>query len=187
MKKLFGVALIGMTALLCSCSQKVQNSSGVVDCYSVSVSTSGKTVFDGKYSKGKSKVYEYKNEDGEYVYTNTQLNSIKIYANDYDEYDYEEYTLKGFIGYLSVEYNYLYDIDKNVIESRVVFSEYPIATTTTMDEKADNKKAFECAKKGYYTTNQQKIIKTIEEDDLERSTYRKVGTECVVAYQAKWF
>ena len=189
MKKVFGLALIGIasTALLCSCSKKVV-SSGVVDCNSVSVSSEGKSVFSANYSKGMAPVYEYKNTEDEVIYSSIDKtyysNSIKMYNNDYDENNYETYYYSEFIGYLLVETNCYLDLDKNVIEIETIYSQYPVHYSGTADgEETDNDKAFECAKQGYYTNLE--IIKGKTEKGLVRKTYVKLGDDSVISYQVK--
>ena len=191
MKKIFCGLLIMFMLCLCSCSANNQkNTSGTIDCYSIKVTEGGKTVFSSTYSASTSKVFEYKSESGDSIYINTRAYyKIFVYADRYTS-DYVEYSFSGFIGWLTVEYNYYLDLDNKTIDSETKYREYLYAKNPEAGE-ADNKKAYNCAKKNYY------VLKTdyytlnlrldLEEKGLERHSYTKLGDGSMVDYRVKWF
>lgn len=211
MKKSLSLSVLTLISVLsCSCDKKIQTT-GVVDCDEISVSSGGSSVFSKSYSASYSKVYEYKSENGDSIYTDLQIigyyNSpdykvvtdipIYLYNSRYKKSDYVKYSYVGFIGWLTVEYNYYLHLDEKIIDSEIKWSEY-LYDKNPDEEPADNKKAYECAKKGYYHVNGS-IYYNPEKDNyyplsgdltdksLERHSYTKLGDDSVITYTAKWY
>ena len=200
--------------ILCSCV-KVDHTKGVIDCYSISVTEGGSNVFSGTYRESSVEVHEYKSEKGDSIYTNWKWNKnyydgtpqsypIRVYADRYTS-EYTEYSYVGFVGWLSVEQCYYFDIDNNTIDAVTKYTEYRNSTNPSQDREADNKQAFRCAKKNYYLEESASFAydlnrdpdtgwsyyyslkEDIVEKGLEKHTYRKLGEDSIVEYRVKWF
>lgn len=199
MKKLVVLIIFVFGLVLCSCSGGIKNTSGVIDCYSISVKDGGSTVFNQYYSISYAKVYEYKNSDGESIYTSYRIkyqdvsdekdSLIRVYTSRYTS-DYQDYKYAGFVGYLTVENNYYLDLDTKTIDSEIKYSEY-LYSKNPGEENGDNKKAYECAKNCYYvltsyTQNSYYNLKMdLEENGLERHIYTKLSDSSVITYKVK--
>ena len=204
MKKVMGIAMLGLVTVLCSCNgKKIANNSGVIDCYSINVNGTSLV-----YSVNNSVVYEYKDEKGNYIYTDycPKTNSsyskrseydIRVFDNKYST-DYTEYSYVGFVGYLEVESNYYLDLDNMVIDVETNWVEYLYDENPSTELKANNKKAYECAKKNYYHISNNvtypkngesycSVIKNMVKTNLEDHTYIKLSENQQVTYVPKWF
>lgn len=160
--------ILACGALLFSgCEKDGANNSGKIDCYSV----------DGyRYETWTQGVYEYKSESGEVIYTDSYLtynyynkdpndyrdyeitekeNTISVYKNRYTE-KYTTYTFSKFVGWVTVERNYYFDVNAKTLDREIKFSEYkyeknPDADSENKKENVDNKAAYNAIKKyGYY-------------------------------------
>ena len=216
------VKLIELSALflICSCTnqnlsnnqQSVTNyqsatssqTNRIIDCYTIEVKD-GTTIIDKKYYKSYySKVYEYRKYKGDCIYANEHYMSngedvvILAYDNKYKS-DYTEYLYVGFVGWLTIENNYYLDLDNNIIDSERKWSEY-LYDKNPSDEEANNKKAYECARKNYYYDcfNYNDTIKIDDkycynlqtdmiENSLERHQYIRIGDNYTIEYKEKWF
>ncbi len=201
MKRLFAL-LFFMLFTLTACNSTKDATKGVVDCYQISVSNGGSTVFSRTYQSSYSRVYEYKDANGNNIYINKRYQSyngaqsdlpIYVYFNKYDN-DYTEYTFSKFIGYLTVEYNYYLDLDNRMITSETKWSEYKYKsnpTNSSDDGTPDNKEAYRDAQKGYYQATFDGVNVTLKldltESNLIRNTYTKLGEDSIITYTAKWF
>ena len=202
MKKLLVICLLVVSLILCACSgHNMGQTKGVIDCYSISVNNGGSTVFSATYSTGYTEVHEYKNDNGDSIYTdgrivdyyNNASVTICVYKDRYTD-KFSEYYYSGFIGWLTVEYNYYLDLDNKLIESEIKWSKYLYSSNPT-DDEADNKKAYNCARKnfylvpagGYYIYNNYELRLDMDESSLERHSYIKIGEDCIISYNAKWF
>lgn len=160
-----GVLVCG-ALLFSGCEKDGANNSGKIDCYSIN----GKT-----YETWTKEVYEYKNEAGEAIYTDTYLiyywydndtypyvgdrtekeNTISVYKTRYTE-EYTTYTFSKFVGWVTVERNYYFDVNAKALDREIKFSEYkyeknPDADSENKKENVDNKAAYNAIKKyGYY-------------------------------------
>ena len=206
MKKSKLIILTTTILMLCSCSSGTNtnnNTQGIIDCYSITAKTDSNTILEKTYSSSYIEVYEYKNEKGDSIYTSFHSKkdgadtSLYVYKNQYKN-TYIEYTYKGFIGWLTCETNYYLDLDNRIIDIETKYREY-LYDTNPNDETANNKKAYNCAKKNYYANYSGYRLDEIEvkyyfylktdilEKSLERHSYIKLGSDTVVEYKAKWF
>lgn len=199
MKKLLGLIMIGLTAILCSCKEdkKIKNTSGIIDCYSIKVTEGSSTAYNGLYQITYVPVYEYLSSNGKYIYMNDNKVNDKIFCVRlyYDRYtsDYDEYYFNQFIGWVNIEYNYYFDIENRVIDAEIKIKEYKYSENPTV-EFADNKKAYECAKKSFYRTTGSKydssnimysFYSDLDTNKIENHTYTKLGENSVVTYKIK--
>ena len=160
-----GVLVCG-ALLFSGCEKDGANNSGKIDCYSIN---------GQMYQTWTQKVYEYKSESGEVIYTDTYLtyywydyndegtaydtiekeNTISVYKNRYTE-KYTTYTFSKFVGWVTVERNYYFDVNAKTLDREIKFSEYkyeknPDADSENKKENVDNKAAYNAIKKyGYY-------------------------------------
>lgn len=206
MKKSKLIILTTTILMLCSCSSGTNinnNTQGIIDCYSIKAKTDSSTILEKTYSSSYIGVYEYKNEKGDSIYTSFHSKkdgadtSLYVYKNQYKS-TYIEYTYKGFIGWLTCETNYYLDLDNRIIDIETKYREY-LYDTNPNDETANNKKAYNCAKKNYYANYSGYRLDEIEvkyyfylkadilDKSLERHSYIKLGADTVVEYKAKWF
>ncbi len=194
--------------LLCGCSDLSKNTSGIVDCYSIAVTNLSSSVYSAQYSISYSGVYQYKNSTtGESVYTDehSPYTSSKIRAYE-DRYSskHTDYTYVGFIGWLTKENNYYLDLDKKIVIAEVKWSEYKYEKNPDYryesTSSADNNAAYHCASSNYYLSSDfyydnklddkvtvYAFAKDTTQKSLERRSYVKLGEDCTIAYQAKWF
>ncbi len=205
MKRYLFLGLLLAPCALCGCSngETIVQTKGIVDCYSIHVTSGTSTVFNARYSAGYAEVHEYTSSKGDSIYTDGpdyQTRSvIRSYNNRYTS-DYTEYSYVGFVGYLTVEYNYYLDLDNKSIDSAVKYSEYLYSENPVTNKKADNKKAYDCAKKNYFysssfsggldpdTKEYFYILRAdLVEKSLMRHSYMKLGEDCVITYEVKWF
>ena len=210
MKKTLTAGLLMLSCVLCGCSNggTTAQTKGTVDGYSIRVTNGGSSIFSGTYNASYSRVYEYKNSIGDSIYTNYRIvcynydtgvpNDAVIYSYK-DRYtnEYVEYSYVGFIGWLTVENNYYLNLDDRIIDSETKWSEY-LYSSNPSEDKADNKKAYQCAQKNYYQVSTKgyndangksfyPLKMDITEKTLERHSYTKLGEDCVITYTAKWF
>ena len=209
MKKIMLAGALGLMLLLSSCSngKEIDNNKGTIDCYSIKITNGGKTTSSWEYHINYSYVYEYKDISGKAIYTNSHMMgydsnynqveySIRLFDNRYNS-DYIEYTYAGFVGYLTVEYNYYLDLENMVVDSDTKWLEYLYSTDPTT-QSGDNKKAYECAQKNYYQISGSaypsatgELYFTIRNDmaqtGLERHEYTKLGNDEEISYVVKWF
>lgn len=205
--------LLSLTAIcLAGCSSNGVNNgaaggtSGKIDCYSISVTEGGQTVFTGTYSAGYSAVYEYKSADGKKIYTSNHFryydystsrqndSIIRAYPDKYTS-EFKEYSFSKFVGFLTRENNYYLDLGARTIDAKTKWSEYKYTTdpTTVSEGTSNNKEAFNCAKSNYYQNlsdyGYQYITLRLDltESTLERHTYTMLGEDSVITYTAKWF
>ena len=157
-----GVLVCG-ALLFGGCEKDGANNSGKIDCYSINGQT---------YQTWTKEVYEYKNEAGEAIYTDTYLtydyynkdpnyyrdyeitekeNTISVYKNRYTE-EYTTYTFSKFVGWVTVEKNLYYDVNAKILDEEVRCSEYKYEKNPDANsENVDNKAAYSAIKKyGYY-------------------------------------
>ena len=205
MKRNLVLGLLLAPCALCGCSsgETTIQTKGIVDCYSIRVTSGTSTVFYAEYSAGYAEVHEYKSSKGDSIYTDSpdyQTSSvIRLYNNRYTN-DYIEYSYVGFVGYLTIEKNYYLDLDNKLVDSEVKYSEYLYSENPVADKKADNKKAYDCAEKNYFikssfsgvndpdTEEYVCILRTdLVEKSLMRHSYMKLGEDSVIDYKAKWF
>lgn len=200
MKKKLMVVLLFGTLFMSACSDggTTAETTGVVDCYSISVKNGGSTIYGGSYQVSYSSVYEYKNEKGNSVYTYDNIGTVLFVYPDRYTKEYTEYEYVGFIGWLTKEKNYYLDLTNRVIDEETKWSEYFYSSNPDTSTKADNKRAYNCAKKSYYRnfdytysddgmTIYHAIKLDTTEKDLEEHTYTKLGEDSVITYKAKWF
>lgn len=209
MKKILLVIITAFGLVGCSNNDVAGGSNGKVDCYSIKVTNGGTAVFQQTYQATFSRVFEYKNDKGQSLFTSNRSqyykrdiignlyladSIIKAYSDRYTN-DYVEYSFNRFVGFLTMEYNYYLDFHSRTIDSETKWSEYkyendPIALEE--GEASNNKEAFECAKKHYYQLSESgaefvSLRLDLIESNLERHTYTQVGNESVITYKAKWF
>ncbi len=205
-KIIFGLRL---SCCLFGCSS---NASGIIECYTIEVTSGGKSVLNKTYSSSSGKVYEYRNENGDSIYLSSNVKGTDYYYSNSDDQDaeirvfkdryttkYTTYTYLGFIGFLTIEQNYYYNTIRKIIDCETKCSEYRYEKNPD-DLQANNPKAYACAKQGYYkvnSTTQSKdastkkfyypLILDLEDKSLVRHTYIKLGEDSIVSYKVKWF
>ena len=190
---------------LVSCSS-AGGTIGKVDCYRITVYEGGSTIFNATYSASYTRVYEYKSADGDKLYTSSRVGYmnydsyattdaiIRAYPNRYTN-DYKEYTFSRFVGFLTCEYNYYLNLGDRIIDSEIKWSEYKYENDPSelkSGETANNKEAFNCAKKNYYQdfysgSEYVSLRLDLAESSLERHTYTMLGDSSVITYTAKHF
>ncbi len=215
MKKYIGFEILTLMCALCGCSNsgtKAQKT-GIVECESIKLSDGGLSIDSYAYNVSYSAVYEYKNSSGKIIYTdehktlvqqdtttgNITYNdaNIRVYSTRYTQ-DYTEYKYVGFVGWLLMEKNYYLDLDNKTIDMETKWGEYSYPKNPSDEIKADNKKAYKCAKNGYYlatsllyavTDNETfyALCTEIADRSLERHQYVRFGENCVVTYRPKWY
>ena len=206
MKKSKLIILTTTILMLCSCSSETNtnnNTQGIIDCYSIKAKTDSNTILEKTYSSSLARVYKYQSASGDSIYTsfrsayNGADTFIYVYKNQYSN-NYVKYTYSSFIGWLTCETNYYLDLDNRIIDIETKYREY-LYDTNPNDETANNKKAYNCAKKNYYANYSGYRLDEIEvkyyfylktdllEKSLERHSYIKLGANTVVEYKAKWF
>lgn len=219
MKKSVLIPLLVLAGFLPSCGKTNLKSlvTGKIDCFSISVTNGGTKVFSAEYNSSYNGVYEYKNKEGKSIFVNTHLvggsyyqetreeAEIHVFESRYKE-QYSIYTFYSFIGWLTVEYNYYYNLDKNIIDCETKWSQY-LYEKSPGEEKGDNEKAYRCAKEGYFYIRANSypghpvmlpedstsgnpyytLKKDREESSLERHSYIRIGKENMVSYKEKWF
>jgi hypothetical protein len=198
MKKMIACLLLMSVAPLCSCSDYQKNTSGIVECSSISISG-----LSYKYKASTSNVYEYTSSDDEKkIYTNfanknnnDEYISLHVYANSLTN-DYTVYNYSGLVGKILLEKKYFLDLDKNIIRENEKYSEC-LYLLNDDDKKSDNEKAYKCAKDNYYTTynysnyypsyysSYYDLYLDTEEKGLERNSYIKIGNDATVTYTVK--
>ena len=209
MKRILLVAIASFGLVGCAYNA---GGSGRVDCYSIQVKGSMGAVLNGTYQTSYSWVFEYKNEKGQTLYTNERYlyvardpekgnhaadTTIRAYPNRFTN-DYVEYCFNRFVGFVTVENNFYYDPGSRTIDSETKWSEckYESDPTTLEDGmKANNKEAYDCAKRNYYQetgrySSQPEYFDLrldLTESSLERHTYIQLGNDAIVTYTAKWF
>lgn len=199
MRKTAFIGLIAISTIMCSCSGgTTAKTTGVIDCYSISVTNGSSTILSRTYQVSYSSVHEYKNERGNSVYTDNYVGTdLFVYPDRYTK-EYTEYEYVGFIGWLTKESNYYLDLDNRVIDQEIKWSEYLYSSNPNTSTEADNKRAYTCAKKSYYRSfdytysdDGMTIYCAIKldttEKDLEEHTYTKLGEDSAITYKAKWF
>ena len=211
MKKVFCIFLVTLTIVLCSCSNKkeIEVADGFIECYSIKVTFNydsyDKTIFNEKYTRTAAMVYEFKSDDGDSIYTDRKLEyydsdglrlnrTIHLYKDRYAS-DFIEYKYAGFVGWLTVENLYFLDVNNKIVDSLVKYSEYLYSTKpSSSEEGGDNKKAYKCAKKGYYILSGYmyensafSLSSDLEEKGLERHTYTKFSDDCIITFRKMWF
>ena len=216
MKKRILIPLFVLAGFLPSCGKTNLKSliTGKIDCFSISVTNGGTKIFSGEYNSSYSGVYEYKNNEGKSIFLSNHLfgsssyygtseeAEIHVFESRYKE-QYSIYTFSSFIGWLTVENNYYYDLDENIIDCETKWSQY-LYEKAPGEEKGDNEKAYRCAKEGYFLANANnypillpkdsssgKLYYTLkkdrEESSLERHSYVRIGKDGMVSYKEKWF
>lgn len=153
--------------LFSGCEKDGANNSEKIDCYSIN---------GQKYETWTQEVYEYKSEAGGVIYTDSYLtynyynkdpndyrdyeitekeNTISVYKTRYTE-EYTTYTFSKFVGWITVERNYYFDVNAKTLDREIKFSEYkyeknPDADSENKKENVDNKAAYNAIKEyGYY-------------------------------------
>ena len=207
-KFLLGLASILCLFILCGCELS-KNISGVIDCYSIEVkyhtdSSSYSSTNNYNYDVSYSSVYEYEDCDGHLLYSNRKYSDgVKVFNSKYNN-ESTIYSFTKFIGYLTVEKNYFLNLDNMTIDKEILYSKYKYDTnpsnTTDIEINPDNNKAYECAKKGYFTNfsteelyenNRYYYIYTLvldmAESSLSRHSYIKLSADATVTYTPKWF
>lgn len=153
LKKVF-LSVISFTLIGCSLQDSHDISDSWIECTRINKYPDTYSKYEFVNSFSAIKVYEYKNSDNEYIYAN------KAYVSDEGSYlpiivsdakDYSYYECVRFIGYLERADNYYININEKKIHHEIVFTECD-KPFDGMDEydSANNKEAYECAKKGYY-------------------------------------
>lgn len=188
------IGLLSAATLMCSCSNGGTKTQipGTIDCYSIRVYKTGNTstIYRHYYKISYSGVYEYKNSIGESIYTNARYNSgLMVYKNRYT-IQYDTYSYTNFVGWLTCEDNYYLDLNNKIIDHETKYQEY-LYESNPDSSKADNSRAWECAKKGYYKILNDyyrgTIYLDITDKSLETHDYTKLSDDCVIEYIAKWF
>lgn len=188
--------LLCLFSLLSSCG----NSKGI-DCYSITVLSGGKAIFQESYSSSSSFVYEYYNYNGVYIYTDfceypyynpTDDEKKKADIIVYPDKDSETklvYTYSRKVGSVRKEENYYYNSSTKTIDAETEFS-----------KEADQEEAYRCIKKGGYYVLDYLYGKRIEysgngyvirqdrtEKSLERHYFVELGDDSIVSYDEKRF
>lgn len=204
MKKIASILLVSL--LLCGCSsnqEKTAPAKGKIDCSYISVENSGHNVFYGSYGSDHSPVYAYKSADSEMIYANQGFSTsgeekfvLSVYKDKYSK-EHKEFVFDGFVGWLTLESNYYLDLDTRTIDCETKYSEYLYDENPDGEKaEADNKKAFACAKKGYYQTlinfyrdengNFYGELRTYSSPSaLVSHKYISVGSDSVITYKVK--
>lgn len=205
------ILLVGIASFgLVGCANNGGGGGGRVDCYSIQVKSSMGAVLNGTYQTSYSWVFEYKDEKGQTLYTNERYRyvvrdsekgdyvvdtTIRAYPNRFTN-DYVEYYFNRFVGFVTVENNFYYDPGSRTIDSETKWIEYKYESDpTTLEDgmKANNKEAYECAKRNYYQLEFYysgecfDLRLDMNESGLERHTYIQVGSDSVITYTPKWF
>lgn len=167
-----GVLVCG-ALLFSGCEKDGANNESIIDCYSMSYNCINYEHTD-TYQMGTRCVYEYKNKDGDVLYTDTYLtyyiysndekkikeNIIFVYQNRYTA-EYTEYTFSKFVGWVTFEKKLYYNLDTKILDTEIKFSEYkyeknPDADSENKKENVNNKGAYNAIKKnGYYCVYDQ--------------------------------
>ena len=182
----------------------------MIDCYSIDIIQSDSKIFSGRTSTGSSRIYEYKNSSGDFLYSssyvhktveeeNRKLDSyIRFYPSKYSE-EYVEYAFVRFVGWLTLEHNYYLDLDKGYLDIATEWSEYLYEKNPYGEKSADNKEAYQKAKTGYYYELEcywggaEKDVPyysaraDLLDISLSRHSYKKLGDDCIVDFVPKWF
>ncbi len=216
MKKRIIIPLFILTSLLSGCGKTNLKSlvTGKIDCFSISVTNGGTKIFSEEYSSSYNGVYEYRDNEGKSIFLSHHLigtssnygtseeAEIHVFESRYKE-QYSIYTFYSFIGWLTVENNYYYDLDENIIDCETKWSQY-LYEKDPGEEKGDNEKAYQCAKNCYFQINTigypfllpkdsssgnfyYTLKKDREESSLERHSYIHLGKDDMVSYKEKWF
>lgn len=214
-----GVLVCG-ALLFSGCEKDGANNSGKIDCYSINGQT---------YQTWAKKVYEYKNEAGEAIYTDScqekdlfEMYSLQDLANEIHVYkqkgavEFQVYTFSKFVGWVTVERNYYFDVNAKTLDREIKFSEYKYEKnpeTDNEDDNPDNKSAYRAIREnGYYCyreiTSQFSVQKKIgfetlydserskyqaaiyldlAESGLSRHEYTIFSESDTITYRAKWF
>ena len=197
MKKIYLLLPLLFICTLTSCKSHKIQSSGVVECYSISINDSNSLYNSDTYtySKGYSEVYEYKDSNSNKIYSNfANSNNTNTKINLHNSNisgDYTEYSYVSLIGYLTIEYNYYLDLDNLIIDCETKFSKYqndinPITTNV------DNDNAYKLASSKYYYTTTSSSYSTIDiykdqcETSLTRHTYIKLNDNYTISYKLKY-
>lgn len=202
MKKIIilSVAVLGLVG----CSSNAGGTKGKVDCYSLSVTEGGKTVYSANYNVAVAEVHEYTSAEGKKLFTNCHMTYMDGYSSAKDtviraypsryKQDSIEYTYSRFVGYLTKENNYYLDLDAKTIDAEIKWSEYLYENSSSANS-IDNKEAYSCAKQNYYQVDSgyynygptYSLFVDITEDGLERHTYTMLGEDSIITYTEKWF
>jgi hypothetical protein len=207
MKRLFVLMIAAMALAGCSGDSAAGGTTGIVDCYEVRVTNGGSNVFSGTYQESFSRVYEYKNDKGNAVYSDTKFTAYDSASGRYvdgtvvvypERYSHESivYKFTRFVGFLTFERNYLLNLGSRTIDSEIKWSEYKYKNDPeelAEGVTSDNKEAYNCAKKGYYpasgfaASGSMPIYTYIDDSRLVRHSYTRFGDDSVITYTAKWF
>ena len=202
MKKRFGLLVLLFSLIGCSKNSAAGGTSGKVDCYTIKVTQGASTIFNGKYSWGYSKVFEFRSGDNNKIYVSSDCKyegknlPIRVYKDKYAYVnDYIQYSYERFVGYLKTESNYYLNLSDKIIDSEVKWSEVSDDVNPENLEGCDNKEAYKCAKTNYYTSVDSGyayneycfIYLDSSETSIERHVYTMLGEDSVITYQAKWF
>ena len=198
-KLLYLIVPVLFLLVLCGCNSK--NTSGTIDCYTITATYSSSSSSDYRnikynYSTTYSYVYEYVDEAGNKLYSSSYYTKgVKVFKTRYNN-EFTLYEFSKFIGFLTVENNYYLDLDKMIIDQEVKYSKYLYDTNPknnqSVEIEADNNMAFECAQKGYYEFNYYDkntgvVYLDKTESTLSRHSYVKLGADATVTYTPKWF
>ncbi|GEM_PF-1504270 len=137
---------VGLFPLLMSCgnqnAQNAANGKGIIDCYSIVLKQNGASIFSETYAFSVDGVFEYKNSDGELIYTNIfsfdnensdfankvyRWKSLHVYKDRYVtdvNYEGEEYKFSKFVGHVSIESNYYLNLDTKMVDSETKWGEW---------------------------------------------------------------
>ena len=161
---------VGLFPLLMSCgnqnAQNAANGKGIIDCNSIELKQNGSTIFSKEYSFSPDGVFEYKNSDGEFIYTNNfvldnensdftnndiRWKSLRVYKDKYvidPEDKVEEYKFNKFVGYVSIENNYYLNLDAKMVDCETKWGEWKAsgenkASSTTSSDSSSTPSPYE--------------------------------------------
>ena len=204
MKKIASILLTSLLLWGCSSNQeKTAPARGKIECSYIYAENSARTIISEFYGSTYSPVYACKSADSEMIYINQGFSTdgkekfvLKVYKDKYSN-DYKEFVFDGFIGWLTLESNYYLDLDTRTIDCETKYSEYLYEENPDGGKaQADNKKAFECAKKGYYQNagisyqdengNYYSELRTYSSPSaMIYHKYISLGSDSVITYKVK--
>lgn len=180
--------------------------SGKIDCATIVIMGSSGEILEEESETSHSYVYEYVSDDGLKIYTSNRYItwdgsssegfdfSLRTYRNRYSN-DFTEYTYSRFVGFLTQEYNFYLDLNKRMIDIEIKWTEYKELTNPVegLENPANNKEAYQCAKKSYYQddsvesggSSYKAIYLDSADYSLERHAYASVGQEFAIVYTVK--
>ena len=149
-----GVLVCG-ALLFSGCEKDGANNSGKIDCYSINGQT---------YQTWTQKVYEYKNENNEVIYTDTSIDALMLggYINaenltvrvykQRNATECKDYSFSKYVGNVTVEKNLYLDMNSKTLDEVIKINENKFENGSKNGEETNNQEAFNKIKKnGYYS------------------------------------